>query len=120
MERMKKCIVLPLGLFAINLALSLYRNPWSSLSNVRLDFWQKAGYFLRGMLGSAAYIFLIALLFVFVFTKANAVELFKKPALKAMGIVFVAELAIKLLLTGVIMPMLNRHSLIHWNWQSRE
>ena len=112
MEKVKKFVALPLGLFIMKLTpLSLYRDPWRYLSNFRLDFWQKMGYFSRNLLGSAAYIFLIALLFLFVFTKRNAAELFKKPALKAMGIVFVAELAIKLLLDDVIMPLMNHPAL---------
>jgi hypothetical protein len=112
MEKVKKFIVLPLGLFIMKLTpLSFYRDPWRYLSNFRLDFWQKLGYFFLNLLGSAAYIFLLALLFLIVFTKINAAELFKKPALKAMGIVFAAELAIKLLLDDVIMPLLNRTEL---------
>jgi hypothetical protein len=81
------------------------------LRNFRLDFWQKTGYFLLNLFGSTAFILLIALLFVFVFTNRNIVDLFKKPALKAMGIVFTAELIAKLLLTDVLMPLLNRPAL---------
>jgi len=112
MEKVKKFVVLPVGLFIMKLTpLSFYRDPWRYLSNFRLDFWQKLGYFFLNLLGSAAYIFLLALLFLIVFTKINAAELFKKPALKAMGLVFAAELAIKFFLDDVIMPLLNRAEL---------
>lgn len=110
MEKVKKFVVLPLGLFLMKLTLGFYRDPWRYLTNVRLDFWQKLGYVLLNLLGSAAYIFLIALLFLFVFTKINAAELFKRPALKAMCIVFAAELAVKLLLENVIIPLMNHPS----------
>jgi hypothetical protein len=110
-EKVKKFVVLPVGLFIINLTLSLYRDPWGYLSNYRLDFWQKSGYFLLNLFGSAAYIFLIAMLFLFAFTSNNFNELLKKPALKAMGIVLAAELAIKFLLTDVILPPMNRSAL---------
>jgi len=111
MEKVKKFVVLPLGLFIGSLVLSLHRNPWGYLRNFRLDFWQKTGYFLLNLFGSAAFILLIALLFVFVFTNRNIADLFKKPALKAMGIVFTAELIAKFLLTDVLMPLLNRNEL---------
>jgi hypothetical protein len=97
MDRIKRFVVLPLGLLIINLALSLYRNPWRSFFNYRLDFWQKFGYFLRGLSACAVYIFLIGLLFTFVFTRVRVLELFKKHALKAMGTVLAAELAARLL-----------------------
>ncbi len=97
MDKMKRFAVLPLGLLIINLALSLYRNPWLPFFSYRLDFWQKAGYFLRGLSACAAYILLIALLFTFVFTHVRVLDLFKKSALKAMGIVLAAELAARLL-----------------------
>jgi len=111
MEKVKKFVVLPLGLFIGSLVLSLHRNPWGYLRNFRLDFWQKTGYFLLNMFASAAFILLIALLFVFVFTNRNIADLFKKPALKAMGIVFTAELIAKFFLTDVLMPLLNRNEL---------
>jgi len=111
MEKVKKFVVLPLGLFIGSLVLSLHRNPWGYLRNFRLDFWQKTGYFLLNLFGSAAFILLIALLFVFVFTNRNIADLFKKPALKAMGIVFTAELIAKFFLTDVLMPLLNRNEL---------
>jgi hypothetical protein len=107
MEKIKRFVILPLGLLIINLVLAFYRNPWRSLFNYQLDFWQKTGYFLRGLSGCAAYIFLIALLFTFVFTRVRVSELFKKPALKTMGIVLAAELAARLL-TEIIMQLTNR------------
>jgi len=111
MEKVKKFVVLPLGLFIGSLVLGLHRNPWGYLRNFRLDFWQKTGYFFLNLFGSAAFILLIAMLFVFVFTNRNIADLFKKPALKAMGIVFAAELTAKFLLTAVLMPSLNRTEL---------
>jgi hypothetical protein len=109
-EKIKRFVVLPLGLFIINLVLALYRNPWSSFFSNRLDFWQKTGYFLRGLSACALYIFLIALLFTFVFTRVRVSELFKKPALKVMGIVFVVELMARPL-TDIIMQQIDRSTL---------
>lgn len=110
MDKMKRFVVLPLGLLIINLALSLYRNPWWSFFSYRLDFWQKIGYFLRGLSACAVNIFLISLLFTFVFTRVQVSELFKKPALKAMGIVLTVELAARLLME-IVMKQINRFSL---------
>jgi hypothetical protein len=110
MDKMKRFVVLPFGLLIINLALGFYRDPWRSLSSYRLDFWQKIGYFLRGLSACAVNILLIALLFVFVFTQARVSELFKRPALKAMGIVLAAELAVKLV-SDILMKMYSRSAL---------
>lgn len=111
MEKVKKFVVFPIGLFAINVILSFSRDPWRFWNVFSVDFWKWAGLFLRNLFGSAAYIFAIALLFLFVFTKANVMELFKKQALKAMGIVLFAELLIKFLLDTIIMPLINRQEL---------
>lgn len=110
MDKMKRFVVLPFGLLIINLALGFYRDPWRSLSSYRLDFWQKIGYFLRGLSACAAYILLIALLFTFVFTRARVSDLFKKPALKAMGIVFAAELAARLF-TDILSQLISHAAL---------
>ena len=111
MEKMKKFVVFPIGLFAVHLLFELIRNPWRYLRVFSMNFWQGLGFFTLNLFGSAAFIFSIALLFTFVFTKINVTELMKKPALKAMGIVFFAELMIKCLLDTIVMPLINRQEL---------
>ena len=110
MEKLKKFIIFPIGLFAVNVILSFSRDPWRFWNVFPVDFWKWAGLFLCNLIGSATYIFAIALLFLFVFTKANVMELFKRPALKAMGIVLFAELVIKFLLDTIVMPLVDRQA----------
>lgn len=108
MEKVKKFVVFPIGLFAVNLLFGLIRNPWRYLRVFSMNFWQGLGLFTLNLFGSAAFIFSIALLFTFVFTKVNVAELFQKQSLKAMGIVFFAELLIKFLSDVIVYPRISQ------------
>lgn len=111
-DKVKKFVVLPVGLLIIHLLMSrVGSNLLGYWTNFRLDFWQKLGYSLLSLFGHAAYIFWLALLFVIVFTKNDVRELLKKPALKAMKIVFFAELIFNFLRYGVLIPLINRPAL---------
>lgn len=110
MLKVKKFIILPVGLLALNYFLGFYRDPW------RIFFWQtliqkKVFFLFRNLLGCAAYIFLIAFLFVYVFTNENLKVLLKKSTLKILGIVFAVELILRLILNVLDKMMQDRYFL---------
>lgn len=110
MLKVKKFLILPVGLFTLNYFLGFYRNPWRIFC-MRILPQQKAVFICRNLLGCAAYIFLIAFLFVYIFTDKNLKVLLKKSTLKILGIVFAVELMLRLILNVLDKMMQDRYFL---------
>lgn len=108
MRKVKKFIILPLGLLASNFFLCFYMDPWR-IFFMQIFAQKKVFFIFRNLLGCAAYIFLIAFLFVCIFTNNPIKALFKKDTLKMLGIVFATELALRM-----VSDLLNKSMQDHY------